>query len=98
VPKPSRACQTPSCVIMTLGWSQSAITRFFFFAKTVVGAKTSTGGSNPPPLRQILYLIQTSSLGGTRNNAISIASNPTRQNLLANCWPGLREVRKTVAH
>ena len=55
-------------------------------------------GFESPPLRQILYLIQTSSLGGTRNNAISIASNPTRQNLLANCWPGLREVRKTVAH
>src|SRR6266850_3844777 len=52
--------------------------------------RLSSGGESPP-LRQILYLIQTSSLGGTRNNAISIASNPTRQNLLANCWPGLRE-------
>ena len=67
-------------------------------APTNSSPPTQQLGLQSPPLRQILYVVLPSSLGGTRNNAISIASNPTRQNLLANCWPGLREVRKTVAH
>ena len=43
------------------------------------------------------YSILSSALATFAGGRVSIASDTTRKNLLANCWPDRQAVRKTVA-